>query len=375
MTLACGVTLSTLVFVIFLLPRTGPTVQEMTKTKKEVGSFSVNQASLDIQEPDSQEETGLMYEEKNIPRFDFEINEIDLALVQALITEGIGLDALKHQAVTQRKGKYGDYHFQSLVLSLKRRLREAFLNRLQAYFLDWSNGASLLRSEQNQNKWEIRVQGVLTHELLFEPAAPSTPLAMDQHPRLALIIDDIGESTAEARKLYELFGDAVTLSILPYCTHTRDIVRFGVEQGLEFMLHVPMEPEGYPGVNPGPGSLFVHMDQGEIQETLTRSIRQVPGLVGVNNHMGSKFTTDKRAMNHFLRTLRKHDLFFIDSLTTPHSKGTTVSVRLGVPMLSRDIFIDNDQNVSAILFQLQTAEHWPKKGASQWPSATLTRKP
>ncbi|MCF8105233.1 MAG: divergent polysaccharide deacetylase family protein [Desulfohalobiaceae bacterium] len=361
LTLAFGFTLGSFVFVTFLLPRAGPTTENKAETKKRAGASSIRKASLDVREPDSIKPLGLMYEEKNIPKFDAKINEIDQALVQSLIAEGISLDVLEHQEVTQKEGKYGHYHFQSLVLALKTGPQEAFLNRLKTCFLDWANGARLLRSAQNPNKWEIRVQGVLTHELLFEPAAASPPVPGQKQPRLALIIDDIGESIEQARKLYGLFGSAVTLSILPDCTHTRNIARFGAENGLELMLHVPMEPEEYPEMNPGPGCLFVDMSRRTIHEILTRSIRQVPGLVGVNNHMGSKFTADTRAMDLFLTMIKKHDLFFIDSLTTPQSKGTTVSSRLGVPTLSRDIFIDNDQNVSAILFQLQKAEELAKR--------------
>lgn len=365
MALVSGFTLCSLIFVIFLLPRTGPTQGGSSKAQERTPKTPLQkQARLETPKPAPPPTKDLSYEEHPIQSFDKELSEVDLTLVQALITEGIGLDALKHQEVTQKQGANGTYHFQSLVLTLDHDFQEALLKRLRTYFHDWASQASLARSKTSSTRWEIRVQGLLTHELLFEPIPRARPDSGTKQPRLALVIDDIGESTDQARELYQLFGTAVTLSILPYCTHTRDIVSFGAERGLDLMLHAPMEPESYPEVDPGPGCLFVDMEKREIQETLRQNILQVPGLVGVNSHMGSRFTADSRSMDSFLRTLREQDLFFIDSLTTPKSQGTTVSARLGVPIFARDIFIDNDQNISAILFQLQKAEQLARKSGS-----------
>ncbi|UCH08731.1 MAG: divergent polysaccharide deacetylase family protein [Deltaproteobacteria bacterium] len=63
------------------------------------------------------------------------------------------------------------------------------------------------------------------------------------------------------------------------------------------MLHLPMEPIGYPSVNPGDGVLLVSMDKETILEVLNDDLKQTPFVVGANNLMGSRFTENSEKMS------------------------------------------------------------------------------
>ena len=56
----------------------------------------------------------------------------------------------------------------------------------------------------------------------------------------------------------------ITVSILPHSPHNRAIANDAHKQGIEIMLHLPMEPIEYPSVDPGPGALLSEMNPDEL---------------------------------------------------------------------------------------------------------------
>lgn len=196
-----------------------------------------------------------------------------------------------------------------------------------------------------------------------EPSQPPQPdvsqartAAPPEGPCLAVVIDDMGQSLVKARRLLQILGPDLTWSILPYSLKTSEVVQLAADNDLEYLLHVPMEPKGYPQVDPGPGSIFVDMSPEQIRAVLANNIEQVPGAVGANNHMGSRFTEDIQGMQTVLEEIQSHSLFFIDSLTSPRSKVKDISRELKLPVMFRDVFLDNVQDVDAIIEQLNKSE-------------------
>jgi hypothetical protein len=254
------------------------------------------------------------------------------------------------------------YYHQTLRIHLSEGEQRDFLSELRSYLSDWVEGARLKRVASGDPSFQITVYGKPTHRLLFSPdASPPGDRKGHGRPRLAIVIDDLGESLAKAEELAAILGTRGTWSVLPNCTYTEEIVDIAVRQGIEVLLHLPMEPLSYPEVDPGPGSLFVDMDSQTIRAVLKDDLRQVRGAVGVNNHMGSRFTEDEAGMRAVLSVLKERHLFFMDSLTNSGSLGRSLAEELGLPHISRDIFIDNEQRVEAIVYQLQKAERMARK--------------
>ena len=175
-------------------------------------------------------------------------------------------------------------------------------------------------------------------------------------PRLAVVIDDMGQSLGKARKLLQIMGSDLTWSILPFSSKTREVVQLAADNGLEYLLHVPMEPKGYPQIDHGPGGILVDMSPDQIRAILTNDLDQIPGAVGANNHMGSRFTEDIPGMHVVLQEIKSRGLFFMDSLTSPHSKVKVIAQEMHIPVAFRDVFLDNRQDVEEILGQLRKAE-------------------
>jgi uncharacterized protein len=170
-------------------------------------------------------------------------------------------------------------------------------------------------------------------------------------PRLALIIDDIGASLSHAKPFLDL-GVPMTFAVLPRLGSSEESAFLIHKQGHEIMLHQPMEPRDR-GLSPGPGALYVGDEPTKISHTVEENISSIPFATGMNNHMGSRFTASPKEMLETLQVVKDRGLFFVDSLTTGDSKGYKTAKTLHLPSTSRDVFLDNRVEESAILRQLQ----------------------
>ncbi len=115
-----------------------------------------------------------------------------------------------------------------------------------------------------------------------------------------------------------------------------------------------MEPTG--NENPGPRALTTQLNDAELLETLEWNLTRFEGFVGINNHMGSRFTADGRRMEIIMKSLKERGLLFLDSVTTNSSKGPALARSYDIPWAGRDIFIDNEVDERAILNQLRKVE-------------------
>jgi hypothetical protein len=197
------------------------------------------------------------------------------------------------------------------------------------------------------------------------PVAPSPPAPEGGKGRgqLAIIIDDMGTSMQEARSLTAI-GVPLTFAIIPGLRSYREVASFAAASGIETMIHIPMQPKGWPQRRLEGNGLLVSMNDGDIREQLERFFRDIPRAVGANNHMGSEFTEHQDKMLPVLEVLNGRGLFFIDSVTSPRSVGQKLARELGVRSGRRNVFLDNEQNFAYISGQLGQAVRLAKKSGS-----------
>ena len=181
------------------------------------------------------------------------------------------------------------------------------------------------------------------------PPAPERPTGIyDGPPRVALIVDDGGYGGEPTEEILAL-DPVLTLAILPFAPHSRETAEAAAARGFELMLHMPMESTDPSATYPG--GLAVSMTPEEVHEATREALADVPGVAGVNNHTGSRYTEDEAAISAFLSALDPNALYFVDSRTSPKSRAYETAVRLGFPALSRDVFLDNRDDRKAILRQ------------------------
>jgi hypothetical protein len=177
-------------------------------------------------------------------------------------------------------------------------------------------------------------------------------VAMRPKAFIAIIVDDLGRDLHALRDLLGIDLD-LTVAVMPEEPHTRKTAEMAHRAGREVLVHMPMEPESYPYNNPGPGALLLGQDIEEIKGRVAAMFRKVPHAVGGNNHMGSRFTQYPEGMRAVLEVMKDGGWFFVDSRTSPRSIAYEEARRAGVPAATRDIFLDNNQDVDAIARQLR----------------------
>ncbi|MEN8006667.1 MAG: divergent polysaccharide deacetylase family protein [Candidatus Krumholzibacteriota bacterium] len=255
---------------------------------------------------------------------------------------------------------------------------------------------------------DVGVPGRPTHTLVLHRAGGSPTVrwgngagtgawsrfAAQEGPVVALLIDDWGYSKSEAARTILALPAPVTMAVLPHLPYSRhfalkatDLVLPGdrsgddsltgdqpesgrklrlergciVEVGVgrsrrnfsarrrEILLHLPMEPQGYPETDPGPRAVMVGMDEEAIGKHIDEAMAALPMITGVNNHMGSAATSDRPTMTALMKALRARDLLFIDSLTSAKSVAFAEARQEGLPTAKNRIFLDYDNENQATI--------------------------
>ncbi len=186
---------------------------------------------------------------------------------------------------------------------------------------------------------------VIAPEKAPEPQ-PSASLLPGESARLAILIDDGGNNSSHGDRILAL-DNRLTLAILPNTPFAAEIAEKGAQKGFEIMLHMPMETDSAT-VQSVPGTVFTRMEKDEIQKLTNAAIDQIPHVVGINNHTGSKFTSDREKMGYVLEVLQSRGLYFIDSVTIHTTVAFNVAREMGVPSGRRDIFLDDSTDIASV---------------------------
>ena len=168
---------------------------------------------------------------------------------------------------------------------------------------------------------------------------------------IVLILDDVGFDGQPLERAMSLDPN-VNFAVLPNGSRTSHYASLLNERGFEILCHLPMEPEG--AAAPGPNAVLTSMSNAEIAMITRANLRAVPYARGVNNHMGSRATTDRRVMASVFSAM-PDDMYFIDSRTGERSVAATVAREMNVRTASRHIFLDNVRDADAIRLQIRRA--------------------
>lgn len=193
-------------------------------------------------------------------------------------------------------------------------------------------------------------------ELILSGGAPerfAAPAAVAGKPRIIIIFDDMGLDRRAFQSVMRLPGP-LTLSFLPYAKTPQPMVDEARKRGDAVMLHLPMEPNG--DSDPGPHALKEKMSATALLGALEWNLGRIHGYIGVNNHMGSKFTRDEAAMKTVLSVIKERGLFFLDSLTTSKSVAREAGESIGAEVFARDVFLDPNAGRDTVRAQLAQVE-------------------
>jgi len=291
------------------------------------------------------------------------ISLLDQCLYGALFKAGLSRNDIVSTHKAPRSAGGNRWELKTIRITLPKavsfkNLKNYFTPNHLSFPLDVSR--KFTRSKSDLLTMDVMLKGITTHSIMFSRPRKyaSLPPPQKQKPppvpvtgRVAIIIDDIGLAKEPAMEIMEL-NAPIALSLFPLAPFSREIAEVAHAKGFNVMLHVPLEPRTYPHRNPGPGALYTSMDSSTMVAQLTTDINSVPHVKGINNHMGSLFTEDEASMATLLKWIKGKGLFFVDSRTTPLTVGHRLAVRMGIPSAERRVFLDNEQNVEAILAKI-----------------------
>jgi len=163
--------------------------------------------------------------------------------------------------------------------------------------------------------------------------------------KVAIIIDDIGYQKADPLLIQLPY--ALTFAVMPFAPQSQQMAELASRKNKEVMLHMPMEAVAQNHLL-GKGALRRTMSKTQVQQALHLALAQVPQAIGVNNHMGSLYTSLPEQMNWTMQVMAERGLYFIDSKTTARSAVARATSAHQIKSRSRDIFLDNDKSNAAL---------------------------
>lgn len=164
-------------------------------------------------------------------------------------------------------------------------------------------------------------------------------------PKVAIIIDDIGYQKADPLLIQLPY--ALTFAVMPFAPQSLEMAALATRQNKEIMLHMPMEAMAQNHLL-GKGALRRNMTKTQVQQALHQALAQIPQAIGVNNHMGSLYTSLPEQMDWTMQVMAERGLYFIDSKTTARSAVPAATRAHQIRSRSRDIFLDNDKSHAAL---------------------------
>ncbi|MEH7417633.1 divergent polysaccharide deacetylase family protein [Neobacillus drentensis] len=193
---------------------------------------------------------------------------------------------------------------------------------------------------------------VLVSFLLFPFYANAAEKKLEKKElKAAIIIDDFGGGTGGVRDFLE--GDIpITAAVMPFTESSKAHAEWAHKNGFEVMVHLPMEPKRGKRSWLGPKPITVDLSKEEVRKRVEEAINSVPYAVGLNNHMGSRAVENEEIVRIIVEVAKEKNLFIIDSGTSPGTKFPEIAKELGVPLLKRDVFLDDISSSSYVRKQM-----------------------
>ena len=186
-------------------------------------------------------------------------------------------------------------------------------------------------------------------EKIEEPVftQPSMKEIKDIAGIIVLVIDDFGYRNDSISDGFLALSVPITCAVLPGHNQSSSFAKKAKKAGKEIIVHMPME-SSVAASGEDEFKLKVGMTSEEIEWRLREALKEIPEAIGINNHQGSKATTDGKVMGVVASVLKNNNKYFLDSRTSSKTVGEKTMRSVGVLTARRHIFLDNDLSIDNI---------------------------
>ena len=188
-------------------------------------------------------------------------------------------------------------------------------------------------------------------------ARPVSPQALAPgRAKIAVIVAGLGGAPGRDKQIIADLPGEVTVALLPHAKALSQLARLARRRGHEFLLHLPMEPWGYPKINPGPHTLLADGDEKANRTRLLRLLGRTVGYAGVMTHAGQKLLQKGEALSPVLHELNRRGLMAVDAGLVANSLLQPLALVVGLPALRADVQITADMDGPTARSALKQAE-------------------
>jgi polysaccharide deacetylase 2 family uncharacterized protein YibQ len=180
-----------------------------------------------------------------------------------------------------------------------------------------------------------------------------------RRPRIGILVAGIGLNREDSLKAIRELPGGITLAFSPYTDNPGDLLPAARLAEHEYLLSIPMEPQGFPVNDPGPRALMSNLSVPDNLDRLHWLLAHLQGYVGVTSALGTmrgeRFAGVSQLMDPVLADLGRRGLLYVDA--RPANAGGTALQR---HVWSRDVDLVLDEPVSQIdasLAQLEQIAH------------------
>ncbi|MDD4294850.1 MAG: divergent polysaccharide deacetylase family protein [Candidatus Omnitrophica bacterium] len=171
-------------------------------------------------------------------------------------------------------------------------------------------------------------------------------------PKVAVIFDDLGESMRDMTEIYAL-DIPVTVSVIPGLKFAKNIAHIASRCGYTVFIHLPISPKNEDEYKTDKYKFLSPLMKEKQVRLLTKYYLEYIRIAsGVNNHMGSLGTTDPVLMKTILSEVKKKNLIFVDSKTTPDSVAFGIAKSMDIPAAENSLFLDDSSDTELIRQQI-----------------------
>jgi len=182
-------------------------------------------------------------------------------------------------------------------------------------------------------------------------------LLLADEPKVALLIGGMGLNPQLTEAAIRSLPPEVSLAFAPYGENLQGQADQAREKGHELFIHLPMEPFGYPSIDPGPRTLLTSAPAQQNIDSLYWHLSRFAGFAGVTNYLGAQFANSQDAMAPVLKELGKRGLIYVDDGSKGLSQSSRLASQLGVLSRSATVSLDAGGNSpEAVLAALQQLE-------------------
>lgn len=175
-------------------------------------------------------------------------------------------------------------------------------------------------------------------------------------PKIAIVLGGMGINEALTRRAIKELPAGVTLAFAPYGKNVQKLVNEARARGHEVLLHLPMEPFGYPAVDPGPRTLLAGAGAAQNLDNLHWLMSRFTGYAGVVNYMGARFTGERPAFEPVVAELGRRGLVYLDDGSSARSLVGELGAEAQLPVRKAERLIDSSGGFGVTLNNLRAAE-------------------